>query len=61
MQTEMFEESIRLGNKYMWLSVLKSNERAISFYQKNGFTKIGEHTFEIGQENFSFTAMKKEL
>ena len=61
LQTEMFEEVIRLGNKFMWLSVLKSNERAISFYNKNGFTKISEHSFEIGQEHFDFIAMKKEF
>ena len=60
-QAETFEETIKLGNKFIWLSVLESNERAISFYNKNGFTKIGEHTFEIGQEHFSFIAMKKEF
>jgi len=42
MQAEMFEETIKLGNKFMWLSVLKSNERAISFYNKNGFMEIGK-------------------
>ncbi len=60
-QTEMFEETIKIGNKFIWLSVLESNERAISFYNKNGFTEIGKHSFEIGQENFSFIAMKKEF
>jgi ribosomal protein S18 acetylase RimI-like enzyme len=61
MQSEMFEEVIKIGNKHIWLSVLESNERAISFYTKNGFTEIGKHSFEIGQENFSFIAMKKEF
>ena len=61
LQTEMFEEVTQLGNKFVWLSVLKSNERAISFYNKNGFTAIGEHSFQIGQEHFNFMAMKKEF
>ena len=61
MQSEMFEEVIKIGNKYIWLSVLESNERAISFYTKNGFTEIGKHSFEIGQEHFRFIAMKKEF
>lgn len=59
MQAEMFKEAIKIGNKYIWLSVLESNNRAISFYAKNGFSEIGKHTFEIGQENFTYIAMKK--
>lgn len=61
MQSEIFKEVIAIGNKYMWLSVLESNNRAISFYAKNGFTEIGKLSFEIGQENFSYIAMKKEF
>ena len=59
LQKEMFLEVTKLGNQFLWLSVLKSNERAILFYNKNGFEKIGEHTFKIGQETFDFIAMKK--
>ena len=29
----------------VWLSVLNSNERAINFYKKNRFEKIGNHDF----------------
>lgn len=61
LQKEMFDEATILGNKFIWLSVLKYNEKAISFYNKNGFTKIGEHSFEIGKEHFDFIAMKKEF
>lgn len=60
MQAEMFEEVSKIGNKYIWLSVLESNERAISFYNGNGFTEIGKHSFEIGQEHFNFIVLKKE-
>lgn len=45
----------------VWLSALNSNERAINFYIKNGFKKIGNHDFQIGKEHFEFTAMSKKL
>ena len=45
----------------IWLSVLNSNERAINFYLKNGFTHIGNHDFQIGKENFDFILMSKKL
>ena len=43
------------------LNIKTSNERAINFYKKNGFEKIGNHDFQIGKENFEFIAMKKKL
>ena len=61
LQSEIFKEIINLNINFLWLSVLKTNERAISFYKKSGFTEIGEHTFDIGKEHFIFSAMKKEL
>lgn len=61
LQDCMFDEIQQIKSKYLWLSVLKSNERAISFYKKNGFVHIGEHTFDIGKEHFVFSAMKKDF
>ncbi len=61
LQNEMFEETKSINNNFLWLSVLKSNDRAILFYTKNGFTKIGEHSFDIGKEHFDFTVLKKEF
>lgn len=54
-----FNESDKI---HIWLSVLKSNERAIQFYYKNGFKHVGEHLFQIGKEVFDFYALhyKKE-
>jgi len=40
---------------------LNGNKRAINFYTKNGFEKIGDHDFQIGKEGFEFIAMHKEL
>jgi len=61
LQNQLLEKARTLGFEKIWLSVLNSNERAINFYRKNGFETIGNHDFQIGQENFEFLAMGKEL
>ena len=61
LQNLLLKKAKELEFKQIWLSVLNSNERAIGFYQKNGFEKIGNHDFQIGKENFEFIAMNKEL
>ena len=61
LQNLLLKKTKKLGYDNIWLSVLNSNERAINFYKKNGFEKIGYHDFQIGKENFEFIAMKKEL
>lgn len=33
--------------RVVWLSVWKYNERAIKFYKKFGFEKVGEHIFDL--------------
>ena len=32
----------------LWLGVWERNPRAVAFYQKYGFTRVGEHTFVLG-------------
>lgn len=61
LQDELLCHAKGLGMKKVWLSVLKSNERAIGFYHKHGFVSLGDHTFEIGKETFDFQAMSKEF
>lgn len=61
MQNLLLEKAKKEGFNQIWLSVLQANERAIQFYQKNGFKNIGSHYFQIGQENFNFIAMSKQL
>jgi ribosomal protein S18 acetylase RimI-like enzyme len=61
LQDSLLKKAKELNFNNVWLSVLNSNERAISFYQKTGFETIGRHDFQIGKENFEFIAMKKEL
>ena len=61
LQTVLLDKAKELNFNAIWLSVLGSNERAINFYKRNGFEKIGDHDFHIGKESFEFIAMKKEL
>ncbi len=59
LQQELLDTARETGSKYIWLSVLKENERAVKFYLKDGFEKIGDHGFSIGKEDFEFMAMAK--
>lgn len=61
LQNQLLQTAIELGYETVWLSVLNSNNRAISFYQKNGFRHIGDHHFQIGKQKFDFFAMSKRL
>ena len=36
------------GAKTMWLGVWERNPRAVAFYAKYGFARVGEHTFMLG-------------
>ena len=59
LQEELIDTARETGSKYIWLSVLKENERAVRFYLKDGFEKIGDHGFSIGKEDFEFMAMAR--
>jgi diamine N-acetyltransferase len=47
--------------KYVWLGVWDRNERAIKFYEKQGFTAFGSHTFLLGTDEQTDILMKLEL
>jgi ribosomal protein S18 acetylase RimI-like enzyme len=38
------------GHGTLWLGVYPENGRAIRFYEKCGFAKIGEHEFRVGEQ-----------
>ena len=61
LQDSLLKKAKELNFNTIWLSVLDGNERAINFYKKTGFEKIGNHDFQIGKENFEFIAMRKTL
>ncbi|MFI5128336.1 MAG: GNAT family N-acetyltransferase [Chitinophagales bacterium] len=42
---------------YIWLDTHISNEKAVRFYEKNGFKKIGKYYFTIGTQTFEYHVM----
>jgi ribosomal protein S18 acetylase RimI-like enzyme len=34
----------------IWLAVWEKNPRAIAFYEKKGFRKVGRQTFQLGSD-----------
>ncbi len=47
--------------RVMWLTVLDSNDRAIRFYERHGWTSAGKAIFAIGTQDFSFLVMQSEV
>jgi len=41
----------------LWLDVLKKNSRAIRFYERHGFKALGDETYTIGAQTFTFHLM----
>ncbi len=39
-----------LGGRHLWLGVWEHNPRAIAFYVKSGFVKMGSHDFIVGED-----------
>lgn len=42
--------ALKSQKRHLWLGVWKKNIRAVAFYEKNGFSKFGEHPYFIGQD-----------
>lgn len=42
---------------YLWLDTYINNEKAIRFYEKNGFEKIGKDFFTIGTQTYNYYIM----
>lgn len=47
--------------KYVWLGVWENNERAKRFYANNGFYRIGQHDFVMGDDVQTDYVMRKDL
>ena len=46
---------------YVWLGVWEKNERALRFYQKNGFVAFDAHTFVLGSDAQTDILMKLSM
>jgi ribosomal protein S18 acetylase RimI-like enzyme len=38
------------GARTVWLGVWERNARAMAFYRKHGFARVGAHTFMLGTD-----------
>ncbi len=49
------------NKSYIWLGVWKKNNKAIRFYENNGFIRFGEHPYYIGSDKQMDWLMKLNL
>ncbi|MDX1429366.1 MAG: GNAT family N-acetyltransferase [Rhodothermales bacterium] len=47
----VIEDATRFGARAVWLGVWEHNPRAIRFYEKFGFTELGDHPFIVGTDS----------
>ena len=61
----LFSKALQIAQEnnatYLWLGVWEENAKAINFYQKNGFSAFGKHTFQLGDEAQTDILMKLPL
>ena len=61
----LYDKAIRIARlkntDYVWLGVWEENQRAISFYKKNGFVEFDKHIFKLGQDEQTDIMMKLKL
>ena len=55
------EEARKLRLDTMWLSVYVKNERAIRFYEKNGFGTVGKLRFLVNEKEYENLIFSKKL
>lgn len=62
---KLLNESLKIAKELncdvIWLGVWEKNPRAIRFYEKNGFYKVGSHIFQMGSDEQTDFLMLKEL
>lgn len=59
------EKAVKIAKEkkvsFLWLGVWEENQRAIHFYQKNGFTQFGTHVFKLGNDEQTDFLMKLQI
>ena len=61
----LYDKAIQIARQknadYVWLGVWEENQRAISFYKKNGFVEFDKHIFKLGNDEQTDIMMKLKL
>lgn len=61
----LLDKAISLANEqhksYLWLGVWEHNQQALAFYKKNGFYKIDQHHFQLGDDLQTDFILRKDL
>ncbi|PCJ97657.1 MAG: GNAT family N-acetyltransferase [Flavobacteriaceae bacterium] len=58
---QIIELGVKLDKKYIWLGVWEQNSKAITFYQRNGFSKFDTHPYYIGKDKQTDWLMRLDL
>jgi len=53
----VLELASKVSPDFLWLDTHISNTKAVQFYEKNGFKKVGRHYFQIGTQTFEYHLM----
>ena len=56
-----FERAREGGRDVMWLGVWEYNPRAQRFYEKNGFSVVGKHVFQLGTDPQTDLLMQRSI
>jgi ribosomal protein S18 acetylase RimI-like enzyme len=56
-----FDRAKQDGHDVMWLGVWEFNPRAQRFYEKNGFRRVGSHTFVLGSDPQTDLLMQRDI
>jgi len=61
----LFEKAVDIAieknAELLWLGVWEKNDRAIRFYEKNGFVQAGEHLFMVGEDRQTDLLMERVI
>jgi len=61
LMNECFDIARRKNYQTMWLGVWEYNFRAQKFYEKLGFSKVGSHIFQLGNDAQTDWVMEREI
>ena len=53
--------AISRQKSYLWLGVWEHNTKALAFYQRFGFYRIGSHSFFVGQDEQTDFLLRKDI